>query len=79
MKLNNPSKILWDRKSLPFILKALGMKIDYEGVIRDVESDSFVRDVNNNVVEAKNLIGIIKNKFITKESQLLNHKLFFND
>ena len=64
-------RILFDKKSLPFILKAIGKSIDKNGYIIDKKTKEIILDIDGNKVKANKLIGIYKDKWITKSFQIL--------
>lgn len=69
--MKNKMKISFDNKSADFILEATGNKIDSNGFVVNANTKEYVLDADNNKFKAKNLIGILNKKYITKESQII--------
>ncbi len=65
-------KILFTEDALPSILEALGKTTDKKGYVIDSKSKDFVLDADGNKFKAKNLIGIVKKKWITNLSQIFD-------
>ena len=65
------ARLLFTEGSIPLILSALNLETDYEGYVIDKETTELIEDVDGNAFKSDELIGIIKEKFITKKSQLL--------
>lgn len=62
-------KITFNEKSILFVLEALGYGVNKDGYVQDI--CNLVKDVDGNPFKPEDIIGIIDNKFITKESQIL--------
>lgn len=62
-------KIIFDKKSIHFILEAIGLGVSKEGYVQDI--CNLVKDIDGNPFKPEDIIGVIDNKFITKESQIL--------
>lgn len=70
------TKVLFTKKSLPFILEALGKEIDNKGFIIDSKTKKFVLDPDEEKVKASKLIAISKNDgFITNIFQINHEKI----
>lgn len=65
----NKPRILFDEKSVKFVLEAIGYKVDDFGAVKDSEGN-FARDVDDKEFFADDLIGIVNKQFITRESQI---------
>lgn len=63
------TKILFNKKTVPFILEALGNSIDEKGFVIDSKKQ-FVLDADDKKFKSSKLIGIIDKKYITSVFQL---------
>lgn len=63
--------VTYTQEALPYILDCLGLSVTTKDYVVDKEGKPVV-DVDGNNFKASALIGIYKDKFITKPSQLLN-------
>lgn len=62
-------KLIFDSKGINFILEALGKKTDLLGYVLN-EDGTYVLDIDGKPFDKKDILGIIKDKWITRESQL---------
>lgn len=65
------TKIIFTHRAIPFILDALGKSIDQEGYVIDENKDR-VLDADGKVFKANQLIGVVKDKWITNTFQLFD-------
>ena len=65
------SKLLFNKESLPLILNALDKTIDIDGFVCNKDG-AFVLDADDNKFKATELIGILKDCFITDIHQISN-------
>ena len=59
------TKLLFTKRTTPFILKALGKSIDKKGFVIDAKTKEYVLDIDGKPFKAKKLIGIVDKQFIT--------------
>jgi hypothetical protein len=63
------TKILFNKKSIPFILEALGNSINDKGFVVDGKNN-YVLDADDKKFKSTKLIGVINKKYITNIFQL---------
>lgn len=64
------TKILFNEKTLPFVLEALGNKINSDGFVVD-DNNNFVLDATGKKFKSEHLIGIVGKEYITNLIQLM--------
>ena len=65
------AKILFDKKSVHFILEAIGNDTDKNGFVIDAKTKQFTLDADGNKFKADKMIGVVNRKYITSIFQLL--------
>ncbi|MEK6880230.1 MAG: hypothetical protein AABY22_11505 [Nanoarchaeota archaeon] len=67
--MEKKTRIIFNDKSIDFVLEALGYKTDSLGSVTDM-GGYYVMDVDGRPFFKNDIIGIIGNNWITRESQL---------
>lgn len=65
-------KLMFDTKSIPFILEAIGFEVNKEGYVINSETKAYALDVWGDKFKPEELIGVVQGRgFFTKELQMI--------
>jgi hypothetical protein len=70
-ELKKKTKIIFDDKSILFVLEALGKTTDKNGYVIDVKTRKVALDVDGNKFKPKDIVAMTKGNWITSIFQFL--------